>query len=226
MKVNWRGVWIAVALVLAVAAVAFTPTLLRRMAFFRVRQVEIVGARYLDESDVVRHLALPVTASIFDRLEPTRRAALAVPGVLGATIERRLPGTLRIIVREASPVALTALSDRLALMDSAGAVLPFDPTRVPASLPIAVQDSSVAALLARVKQADRALYDRIDTAELDHGDVVLAVGVRRIRLRPEADSEVLHGVSAVIDNLTKNATEWRGLDARYRNRVFVQKGAA
>lgn len=226
MKVTWHRVLVVSGLLLVVAAVAFTPTLLRRVTFFRVRQVEIVGAHYLDESDVVRYLALPVTASTFDRLAPARRAAQSVPGVLGATVERRLPGTLRITLREASPVALTALSDRLALMDSAGAVLPFDPTRVPAQLPIATHDSSVAALLARVKRADRALYERIDAAELDHGDVVFTLGTRRIRLRPEADPDVLHGVSAVIDNLTTNSRPWRGIDARYRNRVFVEKGAA
>ncbi len=226
MKMPWRRVLVVGAVLLVVAAVAFTPTLLRRLTFFRVRQVEIVGTRYLDEREVVRFLALPITASTFDPLEPARRAAQSVPGVLAATIVRRLPGTLRITLREASPVALTALTDRLALMDSAGAVLPFDPTRVPAQLPVATHDSSVAALLARVKRADRALYERIDTAELDHGDVVFTVGTRRIRLRPEAGPNVLHGVSAVIDNLNTSGRPWRGIDARYPNRVFVEKGAA
>ena len=150
MSVIWRRVLAVVVLVLMVLAVGITPAIVRGLAFFRVRQVEVVGTRYLDEADVVRHVVLSGTASTFDRLEPTRLTVQAIPGVLHATVERRLPGTLRITLREASPVALTALSDRLALMDSTGHLLPFDPTRVPTSLPIAAHDSNVAALLARV----------------------------------------------------------------------------
>ena len=226
MKLTWRRAMTALILAVVVLAGVLTPRILRRISFFRVRQVEVIGARYLDEGEVVRRLGLPGAASTFDRLGPIRLAATAIPGVLGATVERRLPATLRITLREASPVAVTAQPDRLALMDSAGRLLPFDPTRVPASLPIAAHDSGVAALLWRIRHADRVLYDRIDAAELDHGDVVFAVGPRRIRLRPEADVAVLRGVAGVLQYLSDSAVAWRTLDARYRDRVFVQKGGA
>jgi hypothetical protein len=226
VKRIWRRAIAVLALALVVLVGVFAPMVLRRMTFFRVRQLEIAGARYLDAADVLRGLALPPTASTLDRLAPIRRAAEAIPGVLGAKVERRLPGTLRITLREASPVAVTAQPDRLALIDSAGRLLPFDPARVPASLPIAARDSGVAALLWRVRHADRVLYDRIDAAELDHGDVVFALGPRRIRLRPEADVDVLRGVAGVLQYLGDSSVAWRALDARYRSRVFVQKGGA
>ena len=46
MKVTWRPVLAVALLVLMLLAVGFTPAVLRRLAFFRVRQMEIAGTRY------------------------------------------------------------------------------------------------------------------------------------------------------------------------------------
>jgi POTRA domain, FtsQ-type len=222
-----RGrVIVAVFVVAIIAAAALAPKLLRQLSFFRVRQIEVVGTQYLDEADVVRLMALRPNASTFDPLAPVSAAARAIPGVLSATVERRLPATLRIAIHEARPVALLDGGDKLILMDSVGKPLPFDPTRVPTVLPIAAKDSAVAGLLARVRRDDRALFDGIDAARIDHGDVVLEIGPRRIRLRPESDAAVLEAVSVVISYLNTSGIAWREIDARYRSRVFVQKGTA
>ena len=214
---------VAIALVLLVMAVGF-PMLARRLAFFRVRQVEVIGIRYLDESDVVRRLGLRRDASTFDRLGPVRKAAAAIPGVLAATVERRLPGTLRVTLRESRPVALVPMPDRLALVDSRGHVLPFDPARAPVSMPIAGRDSVTAGLLGRLMLTDPDWYDSVESARLDRGDVVLDAGSHRVRLRPEADDDVLRGVMAVRTYLTQRGVAWREIDARYHNRLFVRKG--
>lgn len=213
----------AIAMVLIAIAVGL-PMLARRLAFFRVRQVEVIGIRYLNESDVVRRLGLRRDASTFDRLGPVRKAAATIPGVLAATVERRLPGTLRITLREARPVALVPMSDRLALVDSRGRVLPFDPVRAPASLPIAGRDSVTAGLLGRLMLTDPVWYDSVESASLDRGDVVLDAGSHRVRLRPEAGEDVLRGVRAVRNYLTGRGISWREIDARYHNRLFVRKG--
>lgn len=226
MNVTRGRIAIAVVVVAVIGVAVFAPGVVRRLAFFRVRQVELVGARYLDETDVTQRLGLRPEASVLDRLTAVRLAAAAIPGVVDAVVERRLPGTLRIVVREAVPVAMTDASDRLSLMDAGGHILPFDPTRVPASYPIAVHDAGVAALLGRLMQIDSNLYSGVEFARLERGDVVLDVGAHRIRLRPEADNDVLHAVIGVIIFLNQSAIEWREIDARYRNRVFVQKGTA
>lgn len=225
MKLRWRAVRAVIAGVAIVTIVLLAPRVGHRVGFFRVRQVEVIGTRYLDEADVVRRLGLRPDASTLDRLAPVRTAAAAVPGVLSATVERRLPGTLRVTLQEAMPVALVPLTDRLALVDSAGRVLPFDPVRAPTSLPIAGRDSVTPILLRRVMRTDPLLYATIASAHLDRGDIVLDVGARRIRLRPEADDGVLRAVTAVVNYLKTNAVPWREIDARYRSRVFVQKGA-
>ncbi len=201
------------------------PMLARRLAFFRVRQVEVVGIRYLDESDVVRQLRLRPDASTLDRLGRVRNAAAAIPGVLAATAERRLPGTLRVTLREAIPVALVPMTNRLALVDSRGRELPFDPARLPVSLPIAGRDSATAGLLGRLMLTDPEWYDSVESARLDHGDIILDAGIHRVRLRPEADEDVLRAVTEVRRYLTEYGIPWREIDARYRARVFVRKGA-
>lgn len=226
MKVRWRVVGTVVAGVPIVAIMLAAPHIGRRLTFFRVRQVEVIGTRYLDGADVVRRLGLRPDASTLDRLGDVRKAAAAVPGVLSATVERRLPATLRVTLREATPVALVPLTDRLALVDSAGRVLPFDPVRAPTSLPIAGRDSVTPGLLGRLMRTDPLLYATIEAAHLDRGDVVLDVGAHRIRLRPEANEAVLRAVTAVLSYLTTKAVAWREIDARYRWRVFVQKAAA
>ena len=226
MKLPWRRIGAVVVLVAAAAMMMLAPRVARRLAFFRVRQVEVVGARYLDETDVVRRLGLRPDASTLDPLGGLGRRAAAVPGVLQATVERRLPGTLRVTLREATPVALVALADRLALVDSGGRVLPFDPMRAPMSLPIAGRDSITPGLLHRLMRADPRLYAAIESARLDRGDVVLDIGARRIRLRPDTDDAMLRAVTAVVAYLSAHAVAWREIDARYRRLVFVQKGSA
>lgn len=223
MKVQKSAVAVIAGAVLLVAAAIVFPILARRLAFFRIRQVEVVGNRYLEESDVVRRLGLRRNASTFDRLEPVRRAAAAIPGVLAASVKRRLPGTLTVTVRESTPVALVSLTDRLALVDSRGRVLPFDPARAPASLPIAGRDTVCAGLLGRLMLTDPDWYDSVESARLDRGDVILDAGTHRIRLRPEADDDALRGVMAVRNYLRQRGIAWREIDARYHNRLFVRK---
>ncbi|MGH7523072.1 MAG: cell division protein FtsQ/DivIB [Gemmatimonadales bacterium] len=208
-----------------VVALAFVglPMLGRKLRFFRIREVEVIGTRYLDEFDVVRRLGLRQDASIFDRLGPVRTAARAIPGVLAATVERRFPGALRVTIHEATPVAMVQLNDRLALVDDRGRVLPFDPVRAPASLPIAGRDSSTAELLGRLMRIDPAGYDSVQVARLDHGDVVLESGLQRVRLRPEADAGILRGVMTVRRYLAGRGIRWQEIDARYRQRLFVRK---
>jgi cell division septal protein FtsQ len=201
------------------------PLLLRRMAFFHIRQVEVIGNRYLDEQDVVRRLGLASGASIFDPLDKVRAAAAAIPGTVGssASVERRFPGTLRVKLVETVPVALTAVNDRLALLDYRGRVLPFDPVHAPTSLPVAEHDSMTAALLARLRLADPRGYDEVQTARPDHGDILLDLGEHSIRVRPNADDETLRSIAAVRGWLADSSRQWVEIDARYSGRVFVKK---
>lgn len=214
---------------LAVSVVALwigVPRAMRRLDYFRVRNIEVTGLHFLDQRDVVARLALPKTASIVDPLEPVRRHASSIPGVAAASVERRLPGTLSLLVLEELPVALVMQEEKLVLMDRRGRVLPFDPTRAPTSLPVAERDSATAALLSAILRADPDWYEQIESARRDGGDVLLEEGTHRVRIRPSASLETIRGVTAVRSWLTTANRPWQELDARFSDRAFVKWGSS
>jgi cell division septal protein FtsQ len=214
----------AAALLLLVGVGGFK--LLKTMSFFSVRRIELVGARYLTPVIMARALEVPKGATIFDDVAPLERRARDVPGVLSATISRRLPGTLRVTVREALPVGLAERSGRLVLVDHAGRVLPFDPTRPAEDLPLAEPDSAVAGLLARMRETEPDLFARVERAARIRRDVVLDLTGGRMWFKAGASSEDIRNLLLVADYLTRNGRTWRELDARFASRIIVRGSGA
>lgn len=209
----------AVALVgLGVGAVR----LARTLSFFQVRRVELVGGHYLTVADVTRALAIPAGYSVFDETGPLERRAQRIAGVVEAHVSRRLPGTIRVIIREAEPVSLAERGGRLVLVDGSGRVLPFDPTRPAADLPLGDPDSTVAGLLARVRDTDAALFGRIDRATRFRQDVAVELGAGRMLFRAGASSEEIRDLSMVVDLLARQGRVWRELDGRFLPRVILR----
>jgi cell division septal protein FtsQ len=196
--------------------------LLHTLSFFQVRRVELVGGHYLTVTDVTRALAIPTRYSIFDDKRPLERRVKRIPGVLEARITRRLPGTIRVIIREAEPVALADRGGRLVLVDGSGRVLPFDPTRPAADLPLGDPDSTVAGLLERVRDTDAALFGRIERALRYRQDVAVEMGTGRILFRAGASSEEISEISLVADWLARQGRVWRELDGRFLPRVILR----
>jgi cell division protein FtsQ len=221
-KLVGRG---AVALAV-IAAGVLVPTALRNISFFDVRRLELVGARYLTPDNVARAVALPAGMSIFDDLGPLERRVVRMEGVLEAKVSRRLPGTLRVRVREREAVALTERRGRLVLMDVNGTVLPFDPTTPADDLPLADADSSVGHLLVRFRAAEPELYARVDAGRRARGDVVLESGATRWRLRGDASPEEFRALALVLGELARRGwSGWRELDTRFSGRVIVRTGS-
>jgi len=225
----WGGVVLG-ALVLWLAA----PSLLRRLAFFRVRQVEVVGVRNLDPDAVLGALRLAPKASVFDdtRLLADRVRGLA--GVADARVARRLPAALKVIVREVEPVALVPGAGGLVAVDAGGRPLPFDPARAAGGgggldLPIAqVADSGIVQVLARIQAFDPVLFQDIDAARRfgARGDVLLELGSHRVLLARDAGPEVVQAVVLVARDLAAKARRYAELDARYAGQVVVRRKAS
>jgi len=208
------------------AAGALLPWGLRKVSFFDVRRLELVGARYLTPDAVARALALPSGTNLFDDLTPLGRRVGRMDGVLEAEVSRRLPGTLRIRVREREAVALTERRGRLGLMDVNGKLLPFDPTRPADDLPLADADSRVGHLLVRFRAAEPELYARVDAGRRARGDVVLESGATRWRLRGDATEEEFRALALVLAELARRGwSGWRELDTRFSGRVIVRSGS-
>ena len=220
-----RQVYAALGAVALVGLAALLPKGLRTLGFFQVRRVEVSGARYLTAAEVARRLRLRPGASVFDDLEPLGRRVLGMNGVIEARVTRRLPGTLRVEIREREAVALTPRGGRLVLMDVTGRALPFDPTRPVQDLPLADADSLVGRLLVRLRDAEPELYARVDAGRrLRPADVVLETGPRRWIVRADATAEDLRAVAIVLGELDRRGRSgWRELDARLSGRVIVRR---
>ena len=229
-RVSWRVLaWAGVAMIVMVSWMT-APLGLRRLQFFRVRQVEIIGIRFLDADQVLAALRLSPTASVFDDIEPLTDRLRGLDGVADASVSRRPPGSLKVIVREIEPVALV-MSGRGALtpVDADGRPLPFDLAGL--DLPVvraSAGDSSVVGLLARVQAVDPALFQAIDAArrtETTRGDVLLELGVgaHRVLLNRDAGPEVIEAVVLVARDLAAKARPYRELDARFAGQVVVRR---
>jgi len=233
-RVSWRVLAWTGAVIAVMVLWTTAPLGLRRLQFFRVRQVEIVGIRYLDADQVLAALHLSPTASVFDDTEPLAERLRGLDGIVDASVIRRPPGSLKVIVREIEPVALL-MSDRgaLAPVDAEGRTLPFDLGGL--DLPIVrsnandgIGDSSVVGLLARVQAVDPALFQTIDAArrtETARGDVLLELGggAHRVLLNRDAGPEVIEAVVLVARDLAAKARPYVELDARFAGQVVVRR---
>jgi hypothetical protein len=199
------------------------PALGRRIEFFRVRRVEFVGLRYGAPGPALDSLRLPERITVFDDLDPIAERALRIPGVTAARAERRLPGTLVLHVTERRPVAVVPVRGQLAYMDSAGRVLPYDPSRAPADLPVADSaDAGTGRLLGRVLRSAPGLFGAITEARSVDGDVMLIVEGRRYLFRPDATLEEMRAVQAVAADLVRKGAYFSELDGRYPGTVVVR----
>lgn len=221
-----RG-WYALGLAAAALVIGLgSPALARRMSFFRVRRVEFAGLRYAAPDEVLAALRIPPKLSVFDDLRPIEARANAIRGVARATVRRRLPGTIRVDVDEMAAVAVTPVADAMRLLDARGRILPFDPARTGPDLPVAeTADAAVAHLLGRVQEFDPTLFERVATARREQRDVVLDVGGRSLRFRPDASAEDMRLVTAVEDRLARTGRTYRELDGRFTGQVIVRGGA-
>ena len=200
------------------------PRVLRQLEFFRVRRVEIAGLHYLAPTKIIAALGLDARSSVFDDLEAPTRGLRLIPGVRSADVNRRLPGTLEIVVEEAVPVALAPAGAGLALLDSSGQVLPFDPAVSAPDLPIAASaDRSIARVLATVRASEPGLFDRVEAAWRVRGDVVLDIGGQRLWFGPAPTAEDIRAVMAVVQDLARQRREYAELDGRFAGQVIVSR---
>lgn len=224
MKV--KAVLVVVGVGAALAMPLWGPPALRPFAFFAVRRVELVGARYLAPEVIVGSLALRPGASVWDRLGPMADRVRQLPGVAEAAVGRRLPGTLRVSVREVEPVALAVGAEGMVPVGADGRPLPYDPTRVVVDAPVVQRaDPVLVQALDAVRMADPALFATIASARTAAGDELqLEVEDRgRLRLATPVRAEVVRAIAAVERDLESRSQAWRELDGRFGGWVVVRR---
>lgn len=224
---RWAVLAVAGVIVLGAGWVG-VPWILRRLDFFRVRQIELVGVRYLAPDAVIGSLALAPGASVFDPTAPLVRRVERLPGVAGADVLRRFPGALRVVVREVEPAAFVPGPRGLVPVDAGGHPLPFDPARVAIDLPVVADaDSGVIAVLALVRSLDPTLFQGITSVRrLAHGDVQLDLGLRRVLVRRDAGPEDVQAVELVQQDLAAKRRPYAELDVRFAGQIVVRRKAS
>jgi cell division septal protein FtsQ len=210
---------------LLLASVVVGPRVLRRVSLFRVRRVELVGTRYLAPEQLVRRLGLRRDENLFDDTGAIERRAEQIAGVVSARVERRLPGTLRVLIVERAPIALAPGPDGLVALDQSGKPLPYDPAATGLDLPVVPRpDSLLLSALARVRAVDSTLYQEVQTAELGaRGSVILDIGKWRLLLDGVPSGDVVHAVTAVRRHLAAAGRVYTELDARFQGWVVVRQ---
>ena len=224
-----RGIrWHRVALVPVAVALVTSPLWARRAAsslsFFRVRSVQVSGVRYLTPQAVVRRLGVDTTASVWADLAPLERRVEALPQVAEADVSRRLPGTLVVRIVENLPVALVAGRGGLKPYDARGRQLPIDPSRAPLDLPVAAaRDTALFRLLADLRGAAPALYDRVSEVRRERrNEVLLAVPPVTVRAMLDVAPARLAEILPVEQDLARRQARVAELDLRYRDQVIAR----
>ena len=197
---------------------------LRHMAFFRVRNVEIVGARYLQASDVVSRLAVDTTASVWDDVAPLEARVGQHPQVQAVEIDRRLPGTLVVRVTENLPVALVPSKGGLQAVDARGRALPIDPSRSNVDLPIVAQgDTLLLRLLAEVRRHSPALFARVsEVRRAGREEILVRLVSVPVRATVDVTAARLAEIIPVEEDLARRGAAVAELDLRFRDQVIAR----
>lgn len=214
----------------------------REMAFFRIRKVEIRGAKYLSTNEVLGRLKVDTLASLWDDLEPYRERVRHHPQVADVKISRRLPGTLVVSITENPPVALIETPTGLMPFDSLGKQLPIDPARTSLDLPIvATGDPVLLKLVGTIRATDPRVFARIEEVRRTGRDEILltlsrspdstaransspTAGARTIRVRVPVGlpAERLADIFPVESDLARRQLHVDELDLRYRDQVIAR----
>jgi cell division protein FtsQ len=209
---------------LLLVTVLLSPLWLRRMDYFRVRRVEVVGARYIQPKALLDLLAVDSSTTIWHDLGGLTDRVKAHPQVRDASISRRLPGTLVLRVAENLPVALIATADGLQPLDRDARALPIDPTRMPVDLPIVTRrDTAALQMLDGVRAGAPELFARISEIRWDAGGglrVILSGLTVRATSGTTADRFV--EIIPVEEDLVRRGKRPVELDLRYRDQIVAR----
>ena len=223
-RLRVRLTLIVAALVLIAGAPFWGPLVLRQLSFFRVRKVEIVGARYVSVGDVIDRLHVDTTASIWDPTGPLAARLASHPQFRRVSVRRKLPGTLVVDVDENLPVALVAMNDGLKAYDARGVALPIDLARTPIDAPILPRrDLGVLAFLGTLRTEAPALYDRVSEIRVVGADeVVIDLDGTPVRAMRDLSTARLAEIEPVEEDLARRGFHAAELDLRYKDQVIAR----
>lgn len=213
-------------LVLAVAVLSpwWVPPVLRPLAFFRVKHVEVRGTRYASPADVAKALAVDTIRSLWDDTRVLERRVEALAYIREAQVSRHMPSTLVVTVEENVPIALVPTAGGFRAYDEEGRVLSVDPSRTPVDLPvIAKRDTALLRLLGEVRASDPSLFARISEVRRSRSDELMVQLVAvPVRVMANVTVDQLAQIAPVEDDLAKRRVRPFELDLRFKDQVIAR----
>ena len=208
----------------AIVMLFATPFAIRQVGFFQVRQVELVGVRYHVPDEILAGLGLIPEQSLFAPVGEIEQRAMQIPGITGVRIERRIPGTLRVLLQERTPIAFAPDPAGLVVLDADSRALAYDPAATGFDLPLVEQvDSLLVRTLDALRTTDSALYWEVDVARWGRGNsVVLELGPELVILKGVPTAREIAAIGAVRQHLSSQERGFDQLDARFDHKVFVR----
>jgi len=223
---RWRWVLLAVGILVLVTSSLWGPRALGHLAFFRVRRVEILGARYTSPSELLDRLRVDTTRSVWDPIEPLEARIRSHAQIESVTVTRKLPGTLVVQVTERHPVALVNGPGGLRAVDERGRRLPLDPSRTPIDAPIVTappRDTTVYHLLGAMQREAPQMYARLSSIRASGTDeLVLQFSDLPVRAMTNVTLARLGDIVPVERDLLRRDLRATELDLRYRDQVIAR----
>jgi cell division protein FtsQ len=202
----------------------WAPLALRRMDFFRVRRLEIVGTRYIGSSDIVARANVDTMRSVWDPTGPIADRVRGHSGVETVHVTRKLPGTLVITITERQPVALVPSPQGFRAYDARGTVLPVDLTRGRVDAPvIARADTALLRLLGDMRARLPELYRRVsEVKRVGANELLLQLDAAPVRALGTVTLDDLHQIPSVEADLRRRAARVAELDLRYSGQIIAR----
>lgn len=228
VAIGKRRHWGRIAVVAGIALLGLVPwwgpAILRPLAFFRVRHIEVRGARYASPAEIARALKVDTSRSLWDDTRILETRAEQLPEVRAASISRDLPSTLVVQVEENVPIAFVPTPAGMKAYDEEGRALQIDPSRTPMDLPvISRRDTAVLRLLGEVRASDPSLFARISELRRSGRDeLVMQLVTVPVRMMDNVTAERLSQISSVEEDLNRRHAKAVELDLRFRDQVIAR----
>jgi cell division protein FtsQ len=197
---------------------------MRRMAFFHVKRIEILGAHFVAPGDILARLHVDTLASVWDPTAVLEARVAGHPEISAVDVRRKLPGTLVVTVTERAPVALVPASGGFRVYDERGVALPIDPSRVTVDAPVLMQrNPRLLRLLGDMRRRMPALYARVSTVRgVGADEMVLDLETHPVRAMQDVSLERLAEIAPVEADLDRKGLAANELDLRYRDQVIAR----
>lgn len=221
---TWRAAGLVAAAIVVLSAPWWAPRALSHLAFFHVRHVDVVGARYIDHAALVALMGVDTSRSVWDDTRPLAARLAAHPQVADVRVSRRLPGTLVVTVTEEPPVAFVSSARGMIPLAATGDTLPIDPLQADLTLPLVPRaDSTVLHLLGALRRESPALFLRISEVRRASADELLIdMPPLRVRAMTDLSSARLADILPVERDLARRQARPLELDLRFRGQVVAR----